>query len=381
MEKEKYRLMVVDDSKFMLKVLSNFLLKSGYNVKSYLNPKDALNEINEFKPQLILSDYMMPGMNGFEFCKIIKGDTQTKDIKFILITSLDEIEAKVQCFEVGADDYIIKPFNNQEVLARVKTHISIKQLQDDLKDALDKIDKELEIVGKIQKSLLPANNPDLENIKFDTYYNTYSKSGGDYFDFIQINDNNIGILIVDVSGHGTSSTVIMTIIKVFFTKIFNKEANPANVLNQLNDEMLKLLKIDKFATIFYGILDKETLELTYSNAAHPFPFIVNRETKTVRSIDWLKGMPVGILPFATGTYENATIQLYKGERIVLYTDGIIEARQDSKNIFGEERFLNTIISTINMPLNEAKEKIIEEVLDFGGNKFDDDITLLMFDIL
>ena len=377
---EKHRLMVVDDSKFMAMVLANLLKKNGYNVKYYLSASDALKDLEDFSPHMILSDYMMPDIDGFEFCRIIKNNEKTKDIKFILITALDSVDAKVKCFDVGADDYIVKPFNNQEVLARVKTHISIKQLQDDLKDALDTINKELDIVGKIQKSLLPKQNPQVDNIFFETYYNTYSKSGGDYFDFIDIDENHLGILIVDVSGHGTSSTVIMAILKVLFTKIFHSEPSPANVLNQLNDEMLNLMKIDKFATVFYGVLNKNTMELTYSNAAHPAPLIVKKTDKTFREINWINGMPVGILPFATGSYKNGSFTLNLGERVVLYTDGIIEARKESKNIFGEKRFKDLILDTINLNLKEAKDKIIDEVLTFAGNQFNDDITLLMFDI-
>ena len=379
--KEKYRIMVVDDSKFITTVLTNTLKKANYDVKGFYDAKEAISEVKSYKPHLILSDYMMPVLSGYEFCKIIKGDKTTSDIKFILITSLDDIDSKVECFNVGADDYITKPFNNKEILARVKTHLSIKQLQDDLEDALSKIERELEVVGEIQQNLLPSKKPDIENIIFESYYNTFSKSGGDYFDFIEIDDKHLGILIVDVSGHGTSSTVIMTMLKVLLTKVLNKINDPAKVLNNLNNLILEMLNIDKFATIFYGILNIESLEFTYANAAHPEPIVVNKASRQINTLIGKKGLPVGILPFATGSYENTTTSFTKGDRIILYTDGIVESKDKNRNLYGEKRFLKIVLDTLDLDLSNSKNKIIESVLNYSNNTFYDDITMVMFDIV
>ncbi len=378
---EKYRLMVVDDSRFITAVLSSTLRKAGYHVRGYFDAESAIKDIPSFKPHMILSDFMMPKMNGFEFCKEIKENEKTSHIKFILITSVNDVNAKVKCFDVGADDYITKPFNNKEVIARVKTHLSIKQLQDDLSEALSKIERELEIVGSIQKNLLPSENPHLENLIFESYYNTYSKSGGDYFDFIKIDENHMGVLIVDVSGHGTSSTVIMAMLKILITKLLNRINNPSEVLNKLNDLILEMLNIDKFATIFYGIINLDSLSFIYANAAHPEPIVINKFSKKIVTLSGKKGLPVGILPFATGTYSNTSTNFEKGDRVILYTDGIIENKDNERNLYGEERFLNIIMETIELEIGEAKEKIIENVLSFSDNIFYDDITMVMFDVV
>ncbi len=377
----KYKIMVVDDSKFITAVLASTLKKAGYEVKAYYDAKSAIKDLDEFKPHLILSDYMMPGMTGFQFCKLVKENDATNHIKFILITSVDEVESKVECFDVGADDYITKPFENKEILARVKTHLSIKQLQDDLSEALEKIERELEIVGSIQKNLLPSKLPEFSNLKFSSYYNTYSKSGGDYFDFIKIDDKHLGVLIVDVSGHGTSSTVIMAMLKILITKLLNNISNPAEVLNRLNDLILEMLNIDKFATIFYGIIETDTYNFQYSNAAHPEPIVVNKVTKELTTLSGKKGLPVGILPFATGTYYNTNTIFQKGDRVILYTDGIVENKDTNKNLYGEKRFIDIVMDTIDLDLDEAKDKIIENVLNFSNNIFYDDITMVMFDVV
>jgi sigma-B regulation protein RsbU (phosphoserine phosphatase) len=323
---------------------------------------------------------MMPSMDGFKFCEIIKKDDKTKDIKFILITSLDDVESKVKCFEVGADDYILKPFDNKEVLARINTHLSIKKLQDDLKIALSKIEKELEVVGAIQRNLLPDIPPKFPEIVFETYYNTFAKSGGDYFDFIKIDEKNEGVLIVDVSGHGTSSTVIMAMIKVFFTKILNNINNPSEVLTMLNNLILEMLNIDKFATVFYGILNRETMNFSYANAAHPEPFVINKATREVFRLKGYKGLPVGILPDASDSYKNNSFAFEKNSRVILYTDGITEAKGKDGVLFGFDRFTSILMDTLNDNITTAKCKIINTLLNYTENNFDDDITMVMFDI-
>ena len=378
---EKQTIFVVDDSKFIAQVLANYLKKNEFNVHVFYDAKSAIENIEKLKPEIILSDYMMPEIDGFKFCEITKSNPATKDIKFILITSVNDVESKVKCFEVGADDYITKPFENKEVLARVQTHLSIKILQDSLKNALSKIERELEVVGNIQQNLLPLTLPDYPNVKFETYYNTFSKSGGDYFDFIPIDNVHEGILIVDVSGHGTSATVIMSMLKVFFTKVLNKIKNPSQVLATLNELILEMLNIDKFATVFYGILNKETLEFTFANAAHPEPIIVNKKKREISSLVAKRGLPVGILPNATDSYENSNIVFNKDTRVLLYTDGIIEAKAENGELFGFDRFNELILETLDLELRDAKDKIINELLNYTSNNFDDDITMVMFDLL
>ena len=378
---KKHTIFVVDDSNFIVMVLSQYLTKKNFKVYTFNDAKSAIENIEKHKPEIILSDYMMPEMDGFQFCEIIKKSPETKDIKFILITSLDDVESKVKCFEVGADDYITKPFDNKEVLARVQTHLSIKVLQDSLKDALSQIERELEVVGNIQQNLLPKDLPEYSDVKFETYYNTFAKSGGDYFDFITIDEELEGILIVDVSGHGTSSTVIMSMLKVFFTKVLNNVKSPAKALSELNELMLDMLNIDKFATIFYGILNKKTLEFTFSNAAHPEPVFVNKNNKEMSFLVSKRGLPVGILHSATDSYIDAKYTFSPKTRVLLYTDGIIEAKNSRRELFGFERFNKLIIDTLDMNLTDAKDKIITELLDYTSHKFDDDITMVMFDIL
>ena len=379
MENKDYKIMVVDDSKFMRLLLESILKKEGFTVKSYELAIHAKEDIDEFKPHMILSDFMMPEMNGFEFCEIVKKE-EKRDIKFILITSVTDVDNKVKCFEAGADDYITKPFNAQEVLARVKTHLRIKMLTDELQKALNKINSELEIVRKIQLSFVPENFPEIENINFTAYYNIMNKTGGDYLDIVEINEDKLSMIVADVEGHGVYSTVFMAIIKTILNTDLKKIYNPGEGLNTLNNDILSLTTETKFATVFYGMIDKKERCLEYANAGHPFPFIINREKGEIEELESKRGFPVGLFPSNPNTYPVAKVNLNKGDRIFIFTDGIIESKNREKELFGEERLKKIIKETLNLPLNEAKNKIIEEVYNYSENIINDDITLLGIEV-
>ncbi len=380
MGKETFKIMIVDDSKFTRMVLENILKNAGYSVKCYESALKAKEDIDNYKPHLILSDFMMPEMNGYEFCEFVKKKQKRDDIKFILVTSIAEVENKVKCFEVGADDYITKPFNAQEVIARVATHLRIKSLTDELQEALNKINKDLEIVRKIQLSLVPESFPSFENIKFSQYYNIKNKTGGDYLDFVNIDDNNIGVIVVDVEGHGIYSTVFMAIIKTIVTTKFPEILDPSEALCILNNKILSLTKETKFATIFYGIINIKEMKITYANAGHHEPVIFNKNNGDIDLLKCKKGFPVGLFPTDVENYGKGVKDLKKGDRIAIFTDGILEAKNPKNELFGKDRLFNLIKETKDLKIDDAKDLIINKVIEFSEDNIDDDVTLLLIEV-
>ncbi len=380
MENKDFKIMIVDDSKFMRLLLEGILKKEGYTVKSYELAIEAKKDIDTFKPDIILSDFMMPEMNGYEFCELVK-KKEKLDVKFILITSITDVDNKVKCFEVGADDYITKPFNSQEVIARVATHLRIKILKDELKKALDKLNNELEVVRRIQLSFVPEKFPEIDNINFSAYYNIMNKTGGDYLDIIELNDENVAIIVADVEGHGIYSTVFMAIIKTILNVGLRNIFKPSESLNLLNNYILSLTTETKFATVFYGIINKKTKNLKYANAGHPFPIILNKKNGEIKKLESKRGFPVGLFPSKEDTYLDGSFDLEPGNRIFVFTDGIIEAKDKNGNFYREERLIDMIIKTKDLPIEEAKNKIIENVVQFSQNNLNDDVTLLGFEVI
>jgi len=379
-ENKNFKIMIVDDSKFMRMLLEDILKKEGYTVKSYERALIAKDDLDKFSPHLILSDFLMPEMNGYEFCEYVKKEKKY-DVKFILVTSVTDVDNKVKCFEVGADDYITKPFNAKEVIARVATHLKIKILTDRLQNALERINKDLEIVRFIQLSLVPEKFPQFENLKFTYYYNIMHKTGGDYLDYLILNDSKLGVIVADVEGHGIYSTVFMAIIKTIVNTDLKKIIDTSDALTLLNNDILSLTKETKFATVFYGIIDIENLVLSYSNAGHHEPVLINRKNGEISLLKCKKGFPVGLFKANSDTYGSNKINLKKGDRIFIFTDGILEAKNDNGELFGEKRFLELVKNTKDLNSEDAKELILERINEFANKNLDDDITLLIIDVV
>ena len=207
-----------------------------------------------------------------------------------------------------------------------------------------------------------------------------NKTGGDYLDVIKLNDNKVSIIVADVEGHGVYSTVFMAIIKTILNTDLKKIFNPSESLNTLNNDILSLTTETKFATVFYGIIDKSEKILEFSNAGHPFPLILNKSTGEVKELESKRGFPVGLFPSTKDTYPVESLKLDKGNRVFVYTDGIIEAKDKSGNLFGENRLIEIIKKTKDLSIEKAKNEIINEVNRFSENKINDDITLLIFEV-
>ena len=209
MAAEPETILLVDDNPTNLQVLLQTLDGQGYNMLVAKSGETALDIARKTHPSVILLDIMMPGIDGFETCRRLKADATTRDAAVIFLSALDETADKVRGLELGAVDYITKPIQGDEVIARVNTHLTIRRLNVELKGRYDVIERELEIVADVQRGLLPAELPAIPGLSLAAFYATSRYAGGDYYDVIPLPDDRWGILMADVSGHGTRSAVVM----------------------------------------------------------------------------------------------------------------------------------------------------------------------------
>jgi len=211
-------------------------------------------------------------------------------------------------------------------------------LRNQLGAALEELDRELEVVGEIQRSLLPGELPSIEGYSFAAHYETSARAGGDYYDFFPLSDGSWGLFIADVSGHGTPAAVLMAITHAIAHSQPGTHTPPAALLDHLNDQLAgAYAREGTFVTAFYGILDPRCRTLTYSRAGHNPPRLVRGEQ--VLSLDEVGGLPMGIAPELN--FEQLTVELQSGDLLVLYTDGITEAEPPGSNgekQYGLERF-------------------------------------------
>src|SRR6516164_3743419 len=195
-------ILIVDDTPTNIGVISG-ALKESYKTKIATNGEKALALASaEEKPDLILLDIVMPGMDGYEVCSRLKSDPATREIPVIFLTGQTDAEDETRGFSVGAVDYVHKPFSPSVVKARVHTHLALRETREQLATRLAAIQHELEMARKIQLSILPREVPHVEGVEVAARYVPMTSVAGDFYDFIPVDDRRFGALVADVSGHG-----------------------------------------------------------------------------------------------------------------------------------------------------------------------------------
>lgn len=229
-------------------------------------------------------------------------------------------------------------------------------LRNELSKALASLDRELQIVGEIQRSLLPRELPSIPGFEFAAYYQTSARAGGDYYDFFQLSDGDYGLFIADVSGHGTPAAVLMAVTHAIAHAQPGKHTPPAKLLTYLNKELTRsYMRGGTFVTAFYAVLDPTTRTLTYSTAGHNPPRLVSCDQ--VISLDENGSLPLGLVE--EQEYGQATVKFEKGDLLLLYTDGITEAMaptkgDDTLDLFGIER-LDKLLMKLDCSQSSAEE--------------------------
>lgn len=240
--------------------------------------------------------------------------------------------------------------------------------------------QDLETARNIQSAILPDKMPTGDNFEVSSAYLPMALIGGDYYDYNWHNDNHIGIIIADVSGHGISAALIASMMKVSFNSIADSDINPSQVLQNMNAGLTGQLN-NEFITAAYLGVDLNKKELTYSSAGHP-PLIVFRRIEN--SIEELKvaGIPIGV--YDETEFKQTTIPLVKGDRLIMYTDGILEVFNPSGEIFGKNHFIDLIKETKNLLAEDVVDSLLASIHDWSGKKEgesqEDDITLIVFDV-
>jgi sigma-B regulation protein RsbU (phosphoserine phosphatase) len=372
-------ILVVDDTPLNIGVISG-ALKDSYKTKVATNGEKALALASaEEKPDLILLDIMMPGMDGYEVCSRLKADPATREIPVIFLTGQTSAEEETRGFEVGAVDYVHKPFSPAVVKARVRSHILLREARAQLASQLLALNTELEMARQIQLSILPHSIPKLAGLDIAAHYLPMTSVAGDFYDFIQIDGKHIGILIADVSGHGLPSALIASMLQVALTGQAAHASEPAKVLAGLNRALCGKFT-HNFVTAAYVYLDLENNLMLYAGAGHP-PVLQWRNSTGKAAKILENGLVLGIIEDAS--YEALEFPLEPGDRYVLYTDGILEAANSAQEQFGADRLMSFIKNHNHLEAEPFSQTLLDDLAGWSNQTVDqgqqDDITLLVID--
>jgi phosphoserine phosphatase RsbU/P len=373
---EKKIVLVVDDAPANIQVV-NSILKDTYKVRIATNGAKALQLASATPaPDLILLDVMMPEMDGYEVCTRLKAAAETRDIPVIFLTGQIEVEDETKGFEVGAVDYIHKPFSPAVMKARVNTHLVLRGMREQLERQLLTIRTELETARNIQLSILPREIPQLEGLDVAARYIPMTSVAGDFYDFLIVDEKRIGILVADVSGHGMPAALISSMLKIALAGQRSQACDPAGVLSGLNEALCGKFQ-GHYITAAYALIDTAKQTISYAGAGHPPLLIRSRDTGITRRL-LENGLFLGFFPETTYSAVEAPFQ--KGDWCVLYTDGIPEMTNHLDEQFGTTRLQGFLEKHHELSAGKFVDGLLDELTCWSdhasGREAEDDITLL-----
>lgn len=328
----------------MLAFVTMVLRKEGYALYQAASGEDAIELIETLSPALIVCDWMMPGMTGLEVCHYIKSHPKLASTFFILLTAREEVADRIQGLDMGADEFVSKPVNASELRARVRAGLRLYQSTQDLKllaqtleDQKKLLETELAEAADYVCSLLPTSlNADRHGVQVQSYFLPSKQLGGDFFDYHWLDEHRLRFYLMDTAGHGLRAALFSVSLQNFIKSfpLSNSTVdlcNPSQVLKLLNDSFQMEEHHDQYVTLWYGIFDRRTQQLTYSNAGHP-PAVLIDPLAPDMPVDLLPstGVPVGILEGAE--FKSVTCTVRPGSSLYIFSDGLYELADSGEEL-------------------------------------------------
>jgi len=281
----------------------------------------------------------------------------------------------------GSDEMDIDASTEIGEIAQAFTDIT-KRFRESQKNLAEqeRLQKEMQVAQEIQQTLLPVGFPDIEGYEIASHYEAAKEVGGDYYDFVEVDKDTLGIAVADVSGKGVPGSLVMTMIRTALRTEARGMKDAAEVLARVNEFVVGDMKRGMFVTVFYVIIDSKNRRLNYASAGHNPMILYRPSTKKTYYLN-PKGFPIGIQLAEKGLFrksiESDTIRLREDDILLVYTDGITEAMNPNRELFGEERLLQLVREYGHLPVDEFVEKVREEIQSFTeGDVQYDDITLV-----
>jgi sigma-B regulation protein RsbU (phosphoserine phosphatase) len=325
-------------------------------------------------PEVVISDWIMPGLDGDELCRRIRADQDGAYTYFVMLTSLEDKEHVLRGMQAGVDDYLTKPLDRNDLSARLIAASRVTALHRQIVEQQRELESEVAMAAGIQMGLLPSEPPSLPGADLAGLCLPAANVGGDYYDLITTDDDRLVLLIADVAGHSIGSALLMAMARSVLRREVAMGHSPAAVLGATNEAMYSdLVNAGLFITMFCAVYEPQTAQLTYANAGHNPPVLARNEAG-VEELD-ADGAAIGFLEQVD--FEELATTVEPGDCLLLYTDGAVEALDPIGEPFGEERLYETVSTMAPAGAEAVVNGIVQVLNDFtGGGHQRDDITLV-----
>lgn len=367
-ELSECRILIVDDVKANVDVLVD-ALRDEYKLSVAMDGGAALKQVDKNPPDLVLLDIVMPGINGYEVCRRLRESDRTRDIPVMFLSSLEDVQNKARGFEMGANDYLTKPFEILEVKARVRSLLKAKAYADAVREAME---RDLSIAREIQMGILPSDlSPCTKGTGLDicASMEPAKQVGGDLYEVLRVGDGHVVVVVGDVSGKGIPAALFMAVTMTLVRSLARSLPRPDEILRRLNEELVTQNPRGMYVTMACLVFDLREGTVTGASAGHNALLLVGPEGP--RPVFPSSGMVAGLFP--DRPFTSSTLYMAPGETLVLFTDGITDALSASGETYGDDRLMGVLARHRGSDAAGMVSAVLESVRAFaaGAPQFDD----------
>ena len=367
----------MDDAKANLDILVEGL-KPDHKLSLALTGEMALQIAARTPPDLVLLDIMMPGVDGYEVCRRMRQMPETAEVPIMFLSSLEEVQNKTRGFEAGANDYLTKPFEMLEVKARVRSLLKAKAYSDAVKEQLA---ADLRVAREIQMGILPHDFTAVEKayrVSFGAILEPAREVGGDLYGVCAAGPERLMIFLGDVSGKGIPASMFMVRTVSLAGLLAREIAEPKRILERLNDELSADNASHMFVTFLCAVFEPATHRLTLASGGHCYPLLLPADGPPC----WITKTIGTALGFDSGLeFQAVELTLSDGDAVVFYTDGVSEAFNPERELYGSERLLADASGLAGQSANAISAGLLAKVRAFAGTApQSDDIAILTFKV-
>jgi sigma-B regulation protein RsbU (phosphoserine phosphatase) len=393
------RILIAEDERITRRSLERQLARWGHHVVATEDGEQAWDEYRSRQFDIVVTDWDMPRCDGRELVSRIREDGGDAYVYLIMLTSRSEKTDVVAGMEAGADDFLAKPFDRDELRVRLSAGERIIRLERALADrnrtlsaANERMSRDLEAAAEVQRDLLPKELPGSLGAAFAWHFEPCDELGGDILNILPLSARHVGLYLLDVSGHGVPAALLsVTLSRVLNTRdpassiLVDREPGaeepaivaPPDVAARLNTQFPMSAQRGQYFTMAYAVLDTETGVLRHTLAGHPPPILM-RPGQPPRQIEG-SGFPVGIVEDAE--FDDYRIRLEPGDRMFFFSDGITEARNRAGSMLRPAGLGDLIERSRDLPLDESVPRCIEDLKGWcESTPFTDDISILAFEL-
>lgn len=372
------QILIIDDDPAIQILLKRTLHSQGYEVSVASNGEDGLVLARKIRPGLVLCDWNMPKMNGLQVCRQVKATPELSTTIFILLTSRNALEDRVEGLDAGSDDFLTKPVEMAELKARVRAGLRLHEANRDLQLQKQLLEEELAEAAEYVSSILPERLTE-PPVTIDARFIPSRQLGGDGFDYYWLDSEHLAVYLLDASGHGLRAALpTLQVLNLLRSRALPKinYYQPSDVLRGLNETFQMTQKNDKYFTIWYAVYNRVKRQLVYSSAGHPPALLLSGRSDSFIQVKRLKtpSLPAGMFPDAD--YIDECCEIVEPSTLYIFSDGIYEINQSDGTIWGLDPFVQLLTECRSKNTRDL-DQILEAIKAVNPKDyFDDDLSLL-----